>query len=88
MTTPNKLDEKSIADLRMRLMLLDKVIREAQAAGDPRWKEAARQQRAINGVLVRKIKDARRKAGQPEPEPVNIGMQSARLKAKRLAAGR
>ena len=88
MATPNKLNEKSIADLRMRLMLLDKVIREAQAAGDSRWKEAARQQRTINEVLVGKIKEARRRAGIPEPEPINIGMQSARLKAKRLAAGR
>ena len=88
MAMPNTLNERSIADLRIRLMLLDKVIREAQAAKDPRWKEAARQQRAINEVLVRKIKDARREAGQPEPEPVRIGMQPLRLTGKATSSAK
>lgn len=76
------LDSKSIADLKARLMVLNKIIKEAQRAGDPRWKEAARQQRVINEVLVRKIKEARRQAGEPEPEPVRVGMQPARLKGR------
>ena len=85
--TANKttLDSKSITELKMRLGLLSKIIREAQKAGDERWIEPARQQRVVNEILVRKIREARRQAGELEPEPVRVGMQSARLKAKRLS---
>jgi hypothetical protein len=81
----NKLDSKSILDLRVRHALLTQIIREAQKAGDPRWKEAARQQRGVNEVLVRKLKEVRHQAGEPEPEPIKIRMQPARLKVKQLS---
>lgn len=83
-----KLELKSIADLKVRLMLLNKIIREAQAKGDPRWEEPARQQRVVNKVLVKKIKEARRLAGQPEPEPVRVGMKSARMKGRAITGSR
>lgn len=79
------LDSKSITDLKVRLGLLTKIIREAQKAGDPRWKEAVRQQRVVNEVLVRKLKEVRHQAGESEPEPVIVRMQPARLKIKRLS---
>jgi len=82
MEPSSTLDNKLITDLKIRLALLDKVIREAQAARDPRWEEAARQQRVINKVLVKKIKEARRQAGIPEPEPVNIGMRAAKIRGR------
>lgn len=78
------LDSKSITELKFRLGLLSKIIREAQKVGDDRWEEPARQQRVVNEALVKKIKDARCQAGELEPEPVKVGMQAARLKAKRL----
>jgi len=74
-----KLKDRSIADLRVRLMVLIKIIREAQKAGDERWKEPARQQRIINKVLVTKIKEARQQAGESEPKHVKIGMQPLHL---------
>jgi len=73
------LHSKSISDLRFRLGLLNTIIREAQEAEDGRWKEAARQHRVISKVLVEKIKEARRQRGEPEPEPVKVGMQPVRL---------
>lgn len=79
------LDSLSIPDLRVRLALLTQIIKEAQADGDPRWEEAARQQRVVNEVLVRKIKEARRQAGEPEPKPVMVGMQAARMKLRQLS---
>lgn len=82
------LDSKSIADLKVRLMVLSKIIREAQASGDDRWKEAARQQRIVNKVLVRKIKEARHQAGQAEPEPVRVGMQAALMKGRAIRGAR
>jgi len=81
----NKLDSKSIPDLRVRLILLTQIIREAQKAGDPRWKEAARQQCVVNEALVRKLKEARCQAGESEPEPIIVKMQPACLKIKRLS---
>ena len=76
------LETKSISDLRFRLAVLNTIIREAQKAGDERWKEAARQQRVINEVLVRKVKEARQQAGEPEPEPVRIGMKPVYLRSQ------
>lgn len=80
------LGSKSITNLKVRLMLLTQIIREAQKAGDPRWKEAARQQRVVNEVLARKLKEARHQAGEPEQKPIIVKMQPARLKIKRLSA--
>lgn len=82
------LESKSIADLKMRLGLLNRIIREAQAKGDPRWKEAARQQRVVNGALVKKIKQERRERDEPEPEPVRVGMQSARMKGRAITGAK
>lgn len=82
------LDSKSVADLKMRLGLLNKIIREAQAKGDTRWKEAARQQRVVNKALVKKIKQGRRECGESEPEPVRVGMKSARMKGRAITGSR
>ena len=82
------LDSNSVADLKIRLGLLNKIIREAQAKKDPRWKEAARQQRVVNETLVKKIKEARHQRGEPEPEPVRIGMKSARMRGRAITGSR
>lgn len=82
------LDLNSVADLKMRLGLLNRIIREAQAKGDPRWKEAARQQRVVNKALVRKIKENRRRNGEPEPSAVRVGMKSARMKGRAITGSR
>jgi hypothetical protein len=80
------LDSLSLVDLRVRMGVLTMIIREAQADGDPRWIEAARQQRMVNEALVRKTKEARHARGEPEPDPVVVGMGPARLVARRLSA--
>lgn len=82
------LGAKSVADLKMRLGLLNKIIREAQAKKDPRWREAARQQRVVNKALVKKIKEARHQRGEPEPEPVRIGMKSVRMRGRAITGSR
>ena len=82
------LESKSISDLKVRLMILTKIIREAQEAGDARWKEAARQQRVVNEVLVRKIKESRRLAGEPEPESVRVRMRSVRMKGRAITGAK
>lgn len=82
------LDSKSITELKIRLGLLNKIIREAQAAGDERWKEPARQQRLVNEALVKKIKDTRRQAGELEPEPVKVGMRPARMKGRAITGSK
>ena len=79
------LDMKSIVDLRLRMAVLTKIIKEAQADGDERWTEAARQQRNVNEALVRKIKEVRHAKGEPEPEPVVVSMNPARLVAKKVS---
>lgn len=79
------LESKSIADLKFRLAALTKIIKEAQADGDDRWEEAARQQRVVNEVLVRKIKEDRKRAGEAEPEPVKVGLRAARMKVRQIS---
>lgn len=81
-----KLRMKSIGNLRARLYVLTRIIKEAQAKGDERWRKLVPQQRAINEVLVEKIKEQRRIRGEPEPETVKIGMKAASLKARRVRA--
>jgi hypothetical protein len=78
------LDSLPISQLRARLMVLTKVIKQAQSEKDPRWEEAARQQRAVNVVLVKKIKEARARAGRAEPRPITIGMQAACMKSRAI----
>jgi len=76
------LDSKSISELKIRLGILDTIIREARADGDSRWKEPARQQRVINETLVRKIRERRHQKGEDEPVHVVVGVNPARMVAK------
>lgn len=86
--TPEEMEESleklSITELRIRLDLATKIIKEAQAKQDERWRKVVPQQRAINKVLVKKIKDRRNAVGDPDPEPVKIGMKPVILTAKRV----
>jgi hypothetical protein len=85
----NGLDQKSIVDLKIRLNVLDAVIKEAKAKGDERWHEPERQRKVIVAALEKKIKQQQaanreeEKGDQYEtPEPVVIGMKPARMVAK------
>lgn len=69
----------SVVDLRVRLALVTRVIKEAQADGDKRWKNVVPQQRRINAALVAKIKTARRGRGEPDIEPTVVGMKPLAL---------
>jgi hypothetical protein len=80
----DSLNYLSINELRFRLGIVSKVIREAQRDGDSRWENVVPQQRKINAVLVRKIKRQHRANGT-EPEPVRVGMQPARVVAKGMS---
>jgi len=82
------LESKSITDLRVRLGLLTKIIHDAQKEGDERWKKLVSQQRTINEVLVKKIKEARQRAGELEPESVRVGMKSARMKGRAITGAK
>lgn len=82
------LDTLSISDLEMRRELFDQVIHEAVEKGDPRYRDLQVQQRLVNKVLVRKIKEQRGSNGKTEPKPQAIGMRAAALGVRRLGAGR
>ena len=69
----------SVSDLRTRLALVTRVIREAQADGDERWRNVVPQQRRINAALVAKIRTTRLGRGEPDAEPVVVGMKPLAL---------
>jgi hypothetical protein len=79
------LSELAVHDLRLRLAIVTQVIREAQVNGDPRWENVVPQQRRINTALVRRLQRQRRDEGVPEPEPVRVAMQPARMVAKGMS---
>lgn len=79
-----KIRHQPTVDLKMKLGLLNKVIKEAQAKGDVRWKNVVPQARRIKEELDRRRKEDRHQRGEAEPEPVRVGMRAARLKARRL----
>ncbi len=72
----------SIRMLEMKRKLLDQVIREGRAAGDPRIREPIRQQRIVNIALVQKISERRREMGQPEPPDQTIGLRSISISGR------
>lgn len=74
----------SLGEIRVRLAVVTKVIREAQSEKDPRWKNVVPQQRRLNQVLVEKIREARQIKGEPEPEPVTVGVKVLRMTTKRI----
>ena len=78
------LDDLSIAELKIRLAVVTKVIRGAQAEGNGRWENVIAQQRRLNEALVKKIKALRRKRGEPEPNSVTIGIKPVRVASKRI----
>ncbi len=81
------LAKRSIVDLRARLAIVTRVIREAQADGDERWRNVVPQQRRINAVLTAKLKERRQEHGETEPPSITVGMKPGRLKATRLSVG-
>ena len=81
MTTTKRdaLDELSELELRTRLVVVTKVIREAQADGDDRWRNVIPQQRRLNRALVAKIREVRRRRGEPDRAPVVVRMRPLSL---------
>ena len=76
------LDALSIGELKIRVAILNLIIKAAQKDNDPRVVEPIRQLRVVNTALVQKIKEERRAKGIPEPEPVVIEMQPAKVVAR------
>jgi len=74
----------TIPQLRAKLMILARIIKEARADGDVRWKVAADQQRRINVIFVEKIRAARKAAGIPEPPAVVVGLKPVRMNVRRV----
>lgn len=79
MTVNQKLNAMPLDQLVIKLALLSKVIKEAQADDDKRWCGLIDQQRQMNKVLVARKKQARLDAGLPEIEHIIIKMQPLRL---------
>jgi hypothetical protein len=79
--------QKSIVDLRARLVVLTQIIREAQRDGDERWRDVVPQQRRVNAALVAKLKQRRIDRDEPEPTPVVVGMKPAKIAAVRVSVG-
>ncbi|MEW5876178.1 MAG: hypothetical protein AB1752_13495 [Candidatus Zixiibacteriota bacterium] len=80
--TMGPLEGLTIAELQARAMVTDQVAREARDNGDPRWEQVADQHRRITAVLVRKIKEERKARGVPEPAPIIVCLEPARLGLK------
>jgi len=65
-----------------RLMILNRVIKEAQRDKDDRWRILVPQQRSLNEELSRRSKES-----GSEPAPTIVKMKPATLKAERLSTG-
>ena len=83
----NALDGLSMMNLKMRLAVVTRVIKDAQACGDPRWENVVPQQRRLNAALVKKIKEARRGRGEPDVAPVIVRMRPLSLSVKAETLG-
>jgi len=74
------LEGQTIEELRVRVMVASRLIKMLQQDDDPRAEGAIEvlreQQRKINEVLVRKIRE--------EPEAVVVGLKAVELRARRL----
>jgi hypothetical protein len=71
----------------MRLGILKKVIREAQAEGDSRWETLLDDEATLRRALLVKVRAERRARGEPEPEPVVVRLDALRLDAVRPKIG-
>lgn len=82
------LEGQSIEELRTRVAVGSQLIQMLRADGDVGAQKAIgilqEQQRQVNEVLVRKIKEAREARGEPEPEPVVVGMKAVKLTARAM----
>jgi hypothetical protein len=73
------LKEKSLEDLEVRRRILDRIIREGLAAGDPRVSEPMRQQKIIDIAITTKKAEERRDKGEPDPPDINVGLKTVLL---------
>ena len=82
------IEDQSIAELKAKVQLASMLIQMLRQDDDPRAGEAIeelqRQQRAINVILVQKIKDERAARGEPEPPSIMIGMKTLHIKGRAL----
>jgi hypothetical protein len=76
------MEDRSIEDLRARVLLASALVKMLRADPDPRAQKAADilqdQQREVNRVLVEKIKASR----QHEPPPVVVGLKPVVISAR------
>ena len=72
-----QLSDLSIVELRMRLVLVTTVLREAREAGDERYERLIPQQRRLNDALV-----ARLKVERGEIAPTVVSMKTVKLNTK------
>ena len=85
--TTENLDHLTIGDLKLRLGLANKIIKEAQAEGDKRWEKVVPQVRRLNAALAKKLKEQRKERGELEPEPVTVGMKALDLTGRAISGG-
>lgn len=82
------LEDQSIAQLGAKVKLASMLIQMLRQDDDPRAavaiEELQGQQRAINAVLVQKIKDERAARGEPGPPPIVIGMKTISMQGRAL----
>lgn len=75
--------EQSLAELRMRRNLCDRIIRELMGMDDPRAPDSIEHYRAqlarIDGKIVEMERAERQRLGLPEPESVIVGLKPAML---------
>lgn len=74
---------RSIGELKVRRTICDGIIRELMKMDDPRAPEALEHYRAqltkLDAELTEAERAERARLGIPEPEPVVVGLKSARL---------
>lgn len=71
--------------LKFKWALLQKVIRDAQAEGDPRWQgHPVAQQRAIGKRLAEAKAELRKLRGEPEPEDVVVKVKTLDMESRTL----
>ena len=75
----NLLCNKPLGELEVRRKILDRIIREGQAAGDARVAEPIRQQKIIDLAITKQKAEARREKGEPDPEDQVVGVNTVEL---------
>lgn len=82
MANPIPPEQMSLKELKIKRGLLEIIIRQAKADGDPRVNEPIRQQKNIDKMIIAKLKAERKARGEPEPPPITVGVKPASIMGK------